>query len=60
MSYLGFMVILKSKIMAAKKPESISQPEWDNILKKLGNEDHWEGCVIECTKTIVTSKSASF
>jgi len=42
MSYLGFLVILKDRVMKANKPALFPQPSWDDMIEGLKNEDKWE------------------
>lgn len=42
MSYLGFLVIIKSRIMAGNKPPLLPQQKWLDKLAALRNEDLWE------------------
>jgi hypothetical protein len=49
-SYLGFMTILKERIISSNKPNLFPQREWDLIIKKLQNEDTWEAAVFDATQ----------
>lgn len=49
-SYLGFMTILKERIISSNKPNLFPQGEWDLIIKKLQNEDMWEAAVFDATQ----------
>lgn len=53
MSYLGFLVILKNRIMTANKPPNFEQGNWDKLLKDMRNEDSWEANVFDATQTRV-------
>jgi len=46
-SYLGLFTIIKERIISSKKPDSINQGRWDNILKELNDEDKWEKRVFD-------------
>ncbi|SDF77579.1 hypothetical protein SAMN05421827_101504 [Pedobacter terrae] len=35
MSYLGFLVIIKNRIMTANKPGLFIQQNWDKLLRRL-------------------------
>lgn len=49
-SYLGFMTILKERIVSSNKPNNFPQGEWDKIVSKLQNEDTWEVTVFDATQ----------
>jgi hypothetical protein len=51
-SYLGFMTILKIRIIKANKPQNYIQGEWDALIKKLKNEDKWEEGVFDSTQQL--------
>lgn len=46
-SYLGLFTIIKERIVASKKPDTINQSRWDNILNELNDEDKWEKRVFD-------------
>lgn len=46
LSYLGFMVVLKHRILSANKPKVFPQPTWDKIQNGILNEDKWEENVL--------------
>lgn len=46
-SYLGFLTILKEVIIKSTKPTAIPQGRWDDIIRKLQNDDTWEKAVYE-------------
>lgn len=41
-SYLGFLTIIKERVLIAKKPPVFEQSNWDNIAKRLGIDEQWE------------------
>ncbi|WP_166334402.1 hypothetical protein [Sphingobacterium chungjuense] len=47
MSYLGFMIAIKERLMVCNKPENFPERLWIDILKKLANEDNWENTVFD-------------
>src|SRR5665648_72034 len=49
-SYLGFMTILKERIISSNKPNLFPQGQWDSIIKKILNEDTWEAAVFDATQ----------
>lgn len=49
-SYLGFLTILKERIISANKPNLFSQGEWDNLIRKIQNEDTWEANIFDSTQ----------
>lgn len=42
MGYLGFLVVLKERIMKATKPAIYDQHAWNDIINNLKDEDRWE------------------
>lgn len=46
-SYLGFLTHIKEMIISNKKPNSIPQTRWDDIIMKLNRDDYWEVKVYE-------------
>ena len=51
-SYLGFLTIIKERLLSTKKPPLFEQPYWDNnILKQIQNDDKWEAAVYQATQT---------
>ncbi|MGJ1269527.1 hypothetical protein ACR78G_20200 [Sphingobacterium spiritivorum] len=42
MSYIGFLLVLKERIMNANKPTLFPQNSWNNILNNLKNDSNWE------------------
>lgn len=43
MSYIGFLVVIKDRVLMSEKPTSISDDQWENdVLKKLRCENKWE------------------
>jgi hypothetical protein len=49
-SYLGFLTILKERILNANKPALFPQGEWDYLIIRLQNEDSWESNVYDATQ----------
>lgn len=49
-SYLGFMTILKERIISSNKPKEYVQRTWDDMRIKLLNEDCWEKSIFEATQ----------
>ncbi|WP_046756612.1 hypothetical protein [Kordia jejudonensis] len=49
-SYLGFLTLLKERIIGGTKPNLFPPGEWDQIISKLQNEDLWEKTVFESTQ----------
>ena len=47
LSYLGFLTIIKERIISSKKKQNISIQRWDHILKELNDDDKWEKRVFE-------------
>ncbi|WP_027956646.1 hypothetical protein [Halobacillus kuroshimensis] len=51
MSYLGFQLVLKERILTAEKPDNIEREQsWEAIKKNLRKEDKWDEEVNECIK----------
>lgn len=49
-SYLGFLTILKERIISANKPQNYIEGEWNNLISKINNEDKWEEAVFDSTQ----------
>lgn len=49
-SYLGFLTILKERIISANKPTLFPQGEWDMLIRKIQNEDMWEANVFDASQ----------
>ncbi|KAA8479976.1 hypothetical protein BDE36_3336 [Arcticibacter tournemirensis] len=47
MSYLGFLALIKGRIMMGNKPSLLPDYKWNNLLKELINEDKWEAAVFD-------------
>jgi len=47
MSYLGFLNILKNRILTANKPSLYPQGLWDKLLRDIQLEDKWEASVFD-------------
>ncbi|WP_020535820.1 hypothetical protein [Lewinella cohaerens] len=41
-SYLGFLTMIKERIISSKIPNGIQQSRWDKILRNVNKEDLWE------------------
>lgn len=46
-SYLGFMTFIKELIIKSKRPESIQETRWTNLINCLNKEDVWEQTVFQ-------------
>ncbi|MFA6150978.1 MAG: hypothetical protein WC716_06650 [Chitinophagaceae bacterium] len=53
MAYLGFLVILKERILAATKPALLPDYKWNPMIGNLQNEDKWEQAVFDATQQLV-------
>ncbi|MFE4354225.1 hypothetical protein [Peribacillus butanolivorans] len=43
MSYVGFLVVIKERILSSERPNSITEGQWEkDVLKDLRNDDKWE------------------
>lgn len=49
-SYLGFLTILKERMLGANVPALFPPGQWNDILHKLRNEDEWEKAIFEATQ----------
>jgi len=49
-SYLGFLTILKERIISANKPLNYIEGEWNSLISKINNEDKWEEAVFDSTQ----------
>jgi hypothetical protein len=49
-SYLGFLTILKERIINANKPQNYIEGEWNTLIFKINNEDKWEEAVFDSTQ----------
>ncbi|WP_442845014.1 hypothetical protein [Leeuwenhoekiella sp. H156] len=49
-SYLGFLTILKERIISANKPQNYIEGEWNSLITKIRNEDKWEEAVFDSTQ----------
>jgi len=47
MAYLGFLVVLKERVMRAAKPAIFPEGLWDNMILKLKDEDRWEEAIFD-------------
>lgn len=50
MSYLGFLLALKERIMTANKPPNFPLQDWKDIIKGLQDEDLWEATILNSIK----------
>jgi hypothetical protein len=46
-SYLAFLTIIKEVIITSSKPAIVPQRRWEDIIKRLQNDDSWEKAVYE-------------
>lgn len=49
-SYLGFLTILKERMIKANKPNNFPQGQWNVLIASLSNEDKWEEAVFTSTQ----------
>jgi hypothetical protein len=49
-SYLGFMTILKERVIKAKKPQYYQETDWNKLILELKNEDKWEQAIFDSTQ----------
>lgn len=43
MSYVGFLIVIKERVLSSEKPSFITEVQWENeVLKGLRNDDKWE------------------
>lgn len=43
LSYVGFLVVIKERLLVSAKPQGIRNEQWENdVLKKIRNDDRWE------------------
>lgn len=49
-SYLGFLTILKERIISANKPQNYIEGEWNSLISKIRNEDKWEEAIFDSTQ----------
>jgi len=49
MSYLGFLTVLKDRVMAGAKPALFKQELWDGLINNLKNEDKWEESIYDAS-----------
>lgn len=55
MSYVGFLVVIKERVLSSEKPSFVSEQQWENeVLKELRNDDKWE----EHTMNILNKKDS--
>lgn len=47
MAYLGFLVVLKERLMQASKPALFRQSTWDTMTTNLQNENQWEEALVK-------------
>jgi hypothetical protein len=47
MAYLGFLVVLKERLMQALKPALFPQNTWDTMIRNLQNENQWEEALVK-------------
>lgn len=51
-SYLGFLTILKIRILNAKQPSLIPDHKWEQLLRTIQNEDKWEEGIFDATQKL--------
>jgi hypothetical protein len=56
-SYLAFLTILKERVLSANKPALFPDTLWQNLIKKLQNEDKWEEAIYDATQQYEISDS---
>ncbi|MGS4347112.1 hypothetical protein ACKUSY_16290 [Myroides odoratus] len=49
-SYLGFLTILKERIISANMPQNYTEGDWNNLISKINNEDKWEEAIFDSTQ----------
>lgn len=49
-SYLGFLTILKERMLNATRPALFPESHWTAITRNLRNEDSWEKAIFEATQ----------
>lgn len=50
-SYLGFMTIIKERILNSKEPNGFVEQEWrNNYQRRLLNEDEWDKAIFQFTQ----------
>ena len=49
-SYLGFLTILKERLLNATRPALFPESHWTAITRNLRNEDSWEKAIFEATQ----------
>jgi len=50
-SYLGFMLIIKERILQSKAPKDIPQSKWEKTITSLKNEEGWDKAAYEALQT---------
>ncbi len=50
-SYLGFMLIVKERILQSKAPKDIPQSKWEKTAMSLKDEESWDKAVYEALQT---------
>ena len=46
-SYIGFLTIIKETIIKSQRPTAFTEPEWNNLISKINNDEIWEKEVYE-------------
>lgn len=46
-SYLGFLTYIKEVIISSRKPTDIDESRWNDLLRKINNDDYWEQRVFD-------------
>lgn len=49
-SYLGLLTVIRDRLVKANKPQAIVQGLWDDLQRKLVNENKWEEAAFDATQ----------
>lgn len=49
-SFMGFLSVVRWKILNSSKPDNIHEREWERIASNLRNDDRWDTETLECIK----------
>lgn len=47
---MGFLSVVRWKILNSSKPDNIHEREWERIASNLRNDDRWDTETLECIK----------
>lgn len=50
MSYLGFMTVLRDRLLRADMPEGFTRSRWSTKIAKIRNSETWDGEVFTCVQ----------